>query len=105
MNLEELVKKVTSDTSEAPYITLEDVQDVVNEQKAVNDSLASITAERDKLKDDLAKKSQDYETLRGRIVDSVLKGESLTPKGGEPKPIEHDRDNLTWDDLLKGVTH
>ena len=33
MTIEELLNKVTADTSEKPYITLEDIQDVVDEQK------------------------------------------------------------------------
>ena len=49
MNLEELVKKVTSDTSEKPYITLEDIQGVVDEQKTTNETLSAITKERDEL--------------------------------------------------------
>ena len=56
MNLEELVKKVTSDTSENPYITLEDIQDVVNEQKTTNETLSAITKERDELKIALEKR-------------------------------------------------
>lgn len=102
MNLEELVKKVTSDTSENPYITLEDIQDVVNEQKTTNETLNAITKERDELKIALAKKDSDYETLRSRIVDSVLKGEKVVKTDVDKKnDKDEDRDNLSFKDLFK----
>lgn len=102
MNLEELVSKVTSDTSENPYITLEDIQDVVNEQKTTKDTLSAITKERDDLKVALAKKDSEYETLRSRIVDSVLKGDKVVKTDGDKKnDKDEDRDNLSFKDLFK----
>lgn len=102
MNLEELVSKVTSDTSENPYITLEDIQDVVNEQKTTKDTLSAITKERDDLKVALAKKDSEYETLRSRIVDSVLKGDKVVKTDDDKKnDKDEDRDNLSFKDLFK----
>lgn len=102
MNLEELVSKVTSDTSENPYITLEDIQDVVNEQKTTKDTLSAITKERDDLKVALAKKDSEYETLRSRIVDSVLKGDKVVKTDVDKKNDKNeDRDNLSFKDLFK----
>lgn len=104
MNLEELVKKVTSDTSEKPYITLEDIQDVVNEQKTTNETLSAVTKERDELKIALEKKDSDYETLRSRIVDSVLKGEKVVKTDADKKnDKDEDRDNLSFKDLFKEI--
>lgn len=102
MNLEELVSKVTSDTSENPYITLEDIQDVVKEQKTTKDTLSAITKERDDLKVALAKKDSEYETLRSRIVDSVLKGDKVVKTDDDKKnDKDEDRDNLSFKDLFK----
>lgn len=100
MTIEELLNKVTADTSEKPYITLEDIQDVVSEQKATNETLTAITKERDELKEALEKKDSEYQTLRSRIVDSVLKGEKVAKTGTEKKNDE-DRDNLSFKDLFK----
>ena len=104
MNLEELVKKVTSDTSEKPYITLEDIQGVVDEQKTTNETLSAITKERDELKIALEKKDSDYKTLRSRIVDSVLKGEKVVKTDADKKnDKDEDRDNLSFKDLFKEI--
>ena len=104
MNLEELVKKVTSDTSEKPYITLEDIQGVVDEQKTTNETLSAITKERDELKIALEKKDSDYETLRSIIVDSVLKGEKVVKTDADKKnDKDEDRDNLSFKDLFKEI--
>lgn len=100
MNLEELVNKVTSDTSEKPYITLEDIQDVVDEQRTTKETLSAITKERDDLKIALERKDSDYQTLRSRIVDSVLKGEKVV-KTDVDKKNDKDRDNLSFKDLFK----
>lgn len=102
MNLEELVNKVTSDTSEKPYITLEDIQGVVDEQNATKDTLSAITKERDELKKALEKKDGEYQTLRSRIVDSVLKGEKVVKTDVDKKnDKDEDRDNLSFKDLFK----
>lgn len=101
MTIEELLNKVTSDTSENPYITLEDIQDVVDEQKTTKETLSTITKERDDLKVALEKKDSEYQTLRSRIVDSVLKGEKVAKTGTEKKNDEEDRDNLSFKDLFK----
>lgn len=102
MTIEELLNKVTSDTSENPYITLEDIQDVVNEQKTTKKTLSTITKERDDLKVALEKKDSEYQTLRSRIVDSVLKGEKVAKTGTEKKnDKDEDRDNLSFKDLFK----
>lgn len=103
MTIEELLNKVTADTSEKPYITLEDIQDVVSEQKATNETLTAITKERDELKEALEKKDSEYQTLRSRIVDSVLKGEKVAKTQTDKKDDkdEQDRDNLSFKDLFK----
>lgn len=102
MTIEELLNKVTSDTSENPYITLEDIQDVVNEQKTTKETLSTITKERDDLKVALEKKDSEYQTLRSRIVDSVLKGEKVAKTQTDKKDESgQDRDNLSFKDLFK----
>ena len=104
MTIEELLNKVTADTSEKPYITLEDIQDVVDEQKTTNETLSAITKERDELKIALEKKDSDYETLRSRIVDSVLKGEKVVKTDVDKKnDKDEDRDNLSFKDLFKEI--
>lgn len=100
MTIEELLNKVTSDTSENPYITLEDIQDVVDEQRTTKETLSAITKERDDLKIALERKDSDYQTLRSRIVDSVLKGEKVV-KTDVDKKNDKDRDNLSFKDLFK----
>ena len=83
-------------------VTLEDIQDVVNEQKTTNETLSAITKERDELKIALEKKDSDYETLRSRIVDSVLKGEKVVKTDVDKKNDKYeDRDNLSFKDLFK----
>lgn len=105
MTLEELVNKVTSDTSEKPYITLEDIQDVVTESKATKESLTNITKERDDLKVALEKKDSEYQTLRSRIVESVLKGEKVVASTNSKKSEKDDvdRDSLSMSDLIKEI--
>ena len=105
MTLEELVNKVTSDTSEKPYITLEDIQDVVTESKATKESLTNITRERDDLKVALEKKDSEYQTLRSRIVESVLKGEKVVASTNSKKSEKDDvdRDSLSMSDLIKEI--
>ena len=100
MNLQELVTKVTSDTNETPYITLEDVQGVSDEMTAKDTRIQELEKENNSIKEDLEKKKSEYEILRSRIVDSVLTGQKLK-KEEDKHEEDNKRDTLTFQDLLK----
>lgn len=100
MNLQELVTKVTSDTNETPYITLEDVQGVSDEMTAKDTRIQELEKENNSIKEDLEKKKSEYEILRSRIVDSVLTGQKLK-KEEDNHEEDNKRDTLTFQDLLQ----
>lgn len=99
MNLQELVTKVTSDTNETPYITLEDVQGVSDEMTAKDTRIQELEKENNSIKEDLEKKKSEYEILRSRIVDSVLTGKKIEKEDKHEE--DKKRDTLTFQDLLK----
>lgn len=99
MNLQELVTKVTDDKAETPYITLDDIKDVVSADKAKDEKLLAIEKERDELKEALEKKNSDYDVLRNRIVDSVLSGKDIDKQ--EEQDEENSLSNVTFKDLIK----
>ena len=101
MNLQELVTKVTEDKAENPYITLNDIQDIVSADKAKDDKLLQAEKERDDLKQALEKKNSDYEVLRNRIVDSVLSGKNISNDENKKKEKETSSENITFKDLIK----
>ena len=101
MNLQELVTKVTEDKVENPYITLNDIQDIVSADKAKDDKLLQAEKERDDLKQALEKKNSDYEVLRNRIVDSVLSGKNIPNDENKKKENEKSLENITFKDLIK----
>lgn len=101
MNLQELVTKVTEDKAENPYITLNDIQDIVSADKAKDDKLLQAEKERDDLKQALEKKNSDYEVLRNRIVDSVLSGKNIPNDENKKKENEKSLENITFKDLIK----
>lgn len=100
MNLQELVTKVTSDTNETPYITLEDVQGVSDEMTAKDTRIQELEKENNSIKEDLEKKKSEYEILRSRIVDSVLTGKKIE-KQDDKHEEDNKRDTLTFQDLMK----
>lgn len=101
MNLQELVTKVTEDKAENPYITLNDIQDIVSADKEKDDKLLQAEKERDDLKQALEKKNSDYEVLRNRIVDSVLSGKNISNDENKKKEKETSSENITFKDLIK----
>ncbi len=103
MNLQELITKVTEDTSETPYITLEDVQGVSAEVSEKDTQIQNLTQENTTIKEELEKKKSEYDLLKSRIVDSVLSGKTISTENStkKQKQEESDRDTLTFNDLIK----
>lgn len=102
MNLQELVTKVTTDTNENPYITLEDIKGVSDEFTSKETRIQELEEENKKIQEDLDKKKSEYDLLKSRIVDSVLTGKKIEKSDEDKrKEEENKRDTLSFKDLLK----
>lgn len=100
MNFKELTEKVVADsTTENPYLSTDDIQGIADEIKGKDDTITSLNEELTKIKN-------DYQTLKDRIVDQVLKGKDVKednskPINDLPKGKEEPKEEKTLQDLIK----
>lgn len=99
MNFKELTEKVVADsTTENPYLSTDDIQGIADEIKGKDDTITSLNEELEKIK-------ADYQTLKDRIVDSVINGKGNKEDNSKPqdvpKPKEEKEEIKPLQDLIK----
>lgn len=86
MNFKELTEKVVNDsTTENPYLTTDDIQDIADELTSKDTTITSLNEELEKIKN-------DYQALKDRIVENVINGKNSTVANPNPKTVKKEEE-------------